>query len=100
MNSWIATADALPQDGDAVLFAVEHRCIVLRGVYADCTFKSRWSCYSPGDVSEWCRLDVDASRRIHSAAAPAHPPRFDATGRFPEGLVHCIRYSSTTTTKS
>lgn len=62
MNSWIATSDELPQEGDAVLFVVEQRCIVLCGIYADCTFKSRWSSYHPGDISEWRRLDVDASK--------------------------------------
>lgn len=65
MNSWIATSEELPQEGDAVLFVVEHRCIVLCGIYADCTFKSRWSCYHPGDISEWRRLDIDASKHLH-----------------------------------
>lgn len=72
MNSWIATSDELPQDGDAVLFVVEHRCIVLCGIYADCTFKSRWSRYHPGDISEWRHIDVDASER--AACEPAKVP--------------------------
>jgi hypothetical protein len=75
MNSWIATSDELPHEGDAVWFVVEQRCIVLCGTYADCTFKSRWSRYHPGDVSEWCRPDADV---------PPHPgsgPRRDDDDR-------------------
>jgi hypothetical protein len=72
MNSWIATSDELPHDGDAVLFVVEHRCIVLCGIYADCTFKSRWSRYHPGDISEWRRIDVDAAERSPGEAARIH----------------------------
>jgi|GEM_PF-3192628 hypothetical protein len=68
MNPWIATSQSLPQDGDAVLFVVEHRGIVLCGIYTSCTFKSRWSCYSPGDVSEWRRLDVGATGSVYNGS--------------------------------
>lgn len=64
MNPWIATSDRLPRPGEAVLFVVEQRCIVLRGVYADCVFKSRWSRYSPGDISEWRRLGIDSPAHV------------------------------------
>lgn len=73
MNPWIATSDRLPRAGEAVLFVVEQRCIVLRGVYADCVFKSRWSRYSPGDISEWCRVGIDAA--AHVCNDPDQPPR-------------------------
>ncbi|MBO9662857.1 hypothetical protein [Dokdonella sp.] len=69
MNSWIATSAELPQEGDTVLFVVERRCIVLCGIYAECTFKSRWSRYHPGEVSEWCRLDADAAERVYHETA-------------------------------
>jgi hypothetical protein len=60
MTSWIATSKRLPQEGDALLFVIEHRNIVLCGIYSACMFKSRWSCYSPADISEWKLLDVGA----------------------------------------
>lgn len=66
MSSWIATSQALPREGDAVLFVIEHRDIVLCGIYAACTFKSRWSCYSPGDVCEWRRLGVEETGSVYN----------------------------------
>lgn len=81
MNPWIATADALPQDGDSVLFIVEQRCLVLCGVYADCTFKSRWSSHSPGDISEWRRLDIDVTKRIRDDREAAVSAEARATER-------------------
>jgi len=56
MNPWITTADALPKQGDFVQFVVEQSNVVLRGTYEQCTFKSRWSHYSPTEVSEWRKL--------------------------------------------
>lgn len=58
MNPWIATSNQLPQEGQPLLFVVEQRDIVLCGTYSSCMFKSRWSCYSPADVTEWRLLDV------------------------------------------
>ena len=58
MNPWIATSNRLPSEGDALLFVVEQRDIVLCGTYSSCMFKSRWSCHSPADVTEWRLLDV------------------------------------------
>lgn len=78
MNSWIATSEELPREGDAVLFVVERRCIVLCGTYAECTFKSRWSRYHPGDISEWRRLDADVAERVHHETAPRESGRISA----------------------
>jgi len=76
MHPWIATSEALPHEGDAVLFVVEHREIVLGGIYTACTFKSRWSCYSPGDVCEWRKLDVEATASPYNdgSAGMTEPP--------------------------
>lgn len=68
MNPWISTSRTLPKDGDAVLFVVEQRCLALRGVYSGCTFKSRWSCYSPGDISEWRKIDADMEGPIDAVS--------------------------------
>ena len=69
MNPWIATSDKLPKDGDAVLFVVEHRDIVLCGIYSSCMFKSRWSCYSPADVAEWRLLDICSTGHVRRSDA-------------------------------
>ena len=66
MNPWIATSAALPREGEAVLFVVERRDIVLCGIYDACTFKSRWSRYSPDDVCEWRRLDAEATGSVYN----------------------------------
>jgi len=56
MKTWIETAEALPKEGDFVQFVVDERNVVLRGTYEQCAFKSRWSHYSPAEVSEWRKL--------------------------------------------
>jgi hypothetical protein len=70
MASWIATSHKLPQEGDALLFVIEHRNIVLCGIYSACMFMSRWSCYSPADVSEWRLLDIGAAGQISVRQGP------------------------------
>jgi|GEM_PF-1611872 len=69
MNLWIATSNRLPQEGDLLQFAIDQRDIVLYGIYSSCMFKSRWSCYSPVDVTEWRLLDI---------RPPGHAQRADA----------------------
>lgn len=64
MNPWIATSNQIPQEGDALLFVVEQRDIVLCGTYSSCMFKSRWSCYSPAEVTEWRLLDVCTAEHV------------------------------------
>ena len=56
MRTWNLTAHALPEEGDVVQFVVEHRNIVLHGVYEEAAFKSRWSTYPSEDVCEWRKL--------------------------------------------
>lgn len=70
MASWIATSNKLPREGDALLFVVEHRNIVLCGIYSACMFKSRWSYYSPTDVSEWKLLDIGSAAKLRACADP------------------------------
>lgn len=53
MNEWIATAQALPRNGDTVEFVVERRATAIQGRFENSAFLSRWSCYSPADISEW-----------------------------------------------
>jgi hypothetical protein len=68
MTPWIATSSRLPKEGDALLFVIEHRNIVLCGIYSACMFKSRWSCYSPADISEWKLLDIGAAAQAHASS--------------------------------
>jgi hypothetical protein len=70
MTQWIATSRKLPREGDALLFVIEYRNIVLRGNYTGCMFKSRWSRYSPVDVSEWRPLDIGAAAAAPDAGNP------------------------------
>lgn len=78
MNPWIATSKRLPHEGDLLQFAIEQRDIVLYGIYSSCMFKSRWSCYSPADVTEWRLLDIspagDAQRSDTQPGEVECPP--------------------------
>ncbi|HEY0180069.1 MAG TPA: hypothetical protein VGC30_10620 [Dokdonella sp.] len=74
MSSWIATATALPKEGDAVQFVIEERDILLAGIYESCTFRSRWSLHSPGEVSAWRKLDADADFDLDGFASATPLP--------------------------
>jgi hypothetical protein len=88
MNNWITTADALPNDGDAVQFLVDERDITLHGRYESCAFKSRWWCHSPVDIRFWRKLDDAQARHEAERAIFGGRPRrmaeaFDTTAAAP-----------------
>ena len=78
MNEWIATATALPRHGDCVDFVVERRGAVLQGRFENSAFISRWSCYSPADISEWRMIAADPAMQTWN---PSPRRRYGAAPR-------------------
>lgn len=56
-SDWIATAHALPPEGQSVEFVLEYRDIAMRGVYRERVFRTRWSRYEPAAIREWRCVD-------------------------------------------
>jgi hypothetical protein len=78
MNEWIATAQALPRHGDTVEFVVERRATAIQGRFENSAFLSRWSCYSPADISEWRMIAANPAMRTWE---PSRWRRFQRTSR-------------------
>ena len=51
---WILTSEALPEDGQAVCFLIEHHATFINGTYHGGTFESNWATHDAGRVQSWC----------------------------------------------
>lgn len=53
---WIATAEKLPRDGEAVSFLIERHSVWMSGTYRCGFFESHWGTYDAGTVKRWSPL--------------------------------------------
>ena len=55
-QQWIATRDALPDNGQDVQFLLDQHEVSLEGTYQDGAFCSRWAKHDAIRVSSWCPM--------------------------------------------
>ncbi|MGA9342407.1 MAG: hypothetical protein WBV61_08750 [Rhodanobacteraceae bacterium] len=61
---WVQSSTALPRDGQAVEFVLDHREVAIDGTYGGQVFRSRWTSYDIDRVNTWRLGDLTSADRV------------------------------------